>query len=346
MPETEPISVSVIVPCRNERLYVEAFIDSVLSQDLDGLALRIIVADGQSDDGTCDILATRAALDPRIELVCNPEHIVSTGLNRAIAAATSEYIVRMDVHTRYAHDYIRFCIDAIRATGADCVGGPWRAIGTTGVQLAIACAFHSRFGSGGAASRLTDFSGDVDTVYLGCWRRDTLVAFGGFDEALVRNQDDELCLRIKLSNGRIWQDSRIRSEYYPRDSYKGVARQFFQYGYWKPMIMRKHRLPSSARQLVPVTLILVAAGLMVGTWFSPAARTTLACLTLLYTGVSAISAIAATRREDGGWRLVARTMIACAVMQFAYGAGYLRGITEFLLLRRTRGAATMQTLTR
>ena len=76
------------------------------------------------------------------------------------------------------------------------------------MQAAIAAAFQSRWLAGGARSRQLDYDGEVDTVYLGCWPRAGFERFGGFDEALVRNQDDEHNLRIVRGGGRVWQSTR------------------------------------------------------------------------------------------------------------------------------------------
>ena len=43
----------------------------------------------------------------------------------------------------------------------------------------------------------------VDTVPFGCYRRDVFDRIGMFDEELVRNQDDELNLRLINQGGRI-----------------------------------------------------------------------------------------------------------------------------------------------
>ncbi|MBA4111584.1 MAG: glycosyltransferase family 2 protein [Leptothrix sp. (in: Bacteria)] len=248
--------VSVIVPCRHERDHIEAFCRSVAAQVLpEGWALEVLIADGQSEDGTRERLAAWCLGDPRFVMLDNPGRIVSCGLNRCIERARGEFIVRLDVHTVYAPDYIAQCLATWQATGADNVGGPWRAEGAAGpqgtVQRAIAAAFQSRWVAGGALSRDLAYEGQVDTVYLGSWPRQTFERFGGFDETLVRNQDDEHNLRIHKSGGRIWQSARIRSTYFPRASVADVFRQYRQYGYWKPFVMKKHGQAAALRHLIP-----------------------------------------------------------------------------------------------
>jgi glycosyltransferase involved in cell wall biosynthesis len=349
----EPVA-TVVVPCRNEVSHIDAFVASLLAQRLpDGGELEVVVADGRSDDGTRERLDALAARDPRLRVIDNPGRIVSTGLNRALAAARAPVVVRMDVHTTYAPDYVAQCLRALRETGATCVGGAWVPTGEGWPQAAIAAAFASRFGSGGAASRRVGYSGFVDTVYLGAWRRDELAALGGFDEALVRNQDDELALRIHRRGGRVWQDAAIVSRYAPRASFAALFRQFWQYGYWKVPVIRKHRLPASPRHLVPFGFVATLAGLaLAGLAWRPA-WAALAGVAGLYAAAAWVNAAALRTGRSGrpsvprtdGWRETAGVAWAFFCMHAGYGLGFGRALWDFVLLRRgPRDAAT--TLTR
>ena len=271
-------------------------------------------------------------------MIDNPQRIVSSGLNRAIDAAGGDVIVRMDVHTAYATDYITECLAALTATGATCVGGPWRPVGNGWPQAAIALAFQSRFGSGGAASRRVDFSGSVDTVYLGAWRREELLRLGGFDESLVRNQDDELNLRIVRAGGRVWQSAAIRSSYMPRGSFAALFQQFYQYGYWKVPVIRKHRLPASPRHLAPFAFVASLVGLALLAPWSMLAQGALAAVLVAY-AVAALANAALLAQAPHRVRDTAGIATAIACMHLGYGLGFGRALVEVLLLRRTPGAA-------
>lgn len=327
-------TVSIVVPCRNEAGHVDIFLLSALAQQLDPAdTLEIVIADGASDDGTRDALVAWQQREPRLRVIDNPARITSAALNRAVAAASGEFVVRMDVHTQYAPDYVAMCLAALRDTGATCVGGAWRPVGRGWPQAAIARAFESRFGSGGAASRRVDFSGEVDTVYLGAWRRDELLRLGGFDESLVRNQDDELALRIVRSGGRVWQSASIRSWYAPRASFTALCRQFYQYGYWKVPVIRKHRLPASPRHLVPFAFVATLGLLAIAGLMWPVAWTALAALLGVYALAAIGNALALSPRQAPGiaW--------AFACMHLGYGVGFGHGLVDVVLLRRGPGAA-------
>src|SRR5690606_13880859 len=145
----------------------------------------------------------------RIRVIDNPRRITPTGLNAAIRAARGDIIIRMDVHTQYAPDYLRRCVEVLEETGADNVGGAQRASGDSFRSRVFRAAFHSPFAVGGAKAHAADYEGYVDTVFLGCWHKSTLFRVGLFDETLVRNQDDELNLRLVRMGGKIWQSRKI-----------------------------------------------------------------------------------------------------------------------------------------
>lgn len=250
--------VSVIVPCRNEIRYIRAFLDSLLRQDLGGIEMEILIADGMSTDGTREVLDELERSCAAIRVLDNPEQIVSTGLNRAIRRARGEIIIRMDAHTTYARDYVRSCVAVLEETGADNVGGPALTRADGYLAQAIALAFHAPFASGGARFRNPRYEGPVDTVMYGCWRKSTLERIGLFDEELVRSQDYELNLRLASRGGKLWQSPRIAYWYRARSSLSGLFRQYFQYGFWKVAALRKHGGNGSRRNLVPGSCLLAA----------------------------------------------------------------------------------------
>ncbi|MEP7353431.1 MAG: glycosyltransferase family 2 protein, partial [Acidobacteriota bacterium] len=252
----ERIDISVIIACRNEAAHIGALLESLREcVKVAGKTVEVLIADGMSDDGTREALTHFQPGFPRLTVLPNPGRIVSTGLNAAIKAARGKVILRMDAHTNYAPDYIQRCVETLESTGADNVGGPARTQAQTFWGKVIATAYHSRFACGGARFHDGDYEGYVDTVPYGCWHRETFDKIGLFDEALVRNQDDEFNLRLTRAGGKIWQSSAIRSWYSPRAAIGPLFRQYFQYGFWKVAVVRKHRLPASWRHLIPAGFV-------------------------------------------------------------------------------------------
>jgi GT2 family glycosyltransferase len=292
----------------------------------------VIIADGMSDDGTREVLRRLTREHPSLRVLDNLGLIVSTGLNAAIRAARGHVIVRADVHTTYARDYIRECVAVLEESGADNVGGPWSAVGEGYVGRAVAAVFHSRFGSGGARAHDPEYEGKVDTVYLGCWRRSLFDRIGGFDEELVRNQDDELNLRLTRRGGTIWQSTRIRSWYRPRHSLRRLFQQYAQYGYWKVRVIQKHRVPASWRHLVPAAFVLSTCALVGASAFSTAARVAAAVVVGSYTVCALVASVMTAASTE--WALLPVLPPTLACFHVGYGYGFLRGVWDFVIRRR------------
>lgn len=336
-------TVSVLIPCRNERAYIESCVRSILAQVAPEGGFEIIVLDGMSTDDTREVLARLQGEYPALRVLDNPGRIVSTALNTGLQAARGDIVVRIDAHTVYAPDYLRECVEVLRETRADNVGGPWRAVGVGYVGRAIAAAFHSRLTSGGALAHNVTHEGPVDTVYLGCWRKEVLERLGGFDEELVRNQDDELNLRIVRGGGTVWQSTRINSWYCPRASIRRLFRQYMQYGYWKVRVIQKHRLPASWRHLVPPVFVLVMAALIVASTVSPGARVGALLVSTTYS-VALVGAAIMTAK-DTEWILLPVLPVVIACFHFGYGIGFFYGVWDFIIRRRAP-SRRMSSLTR
>ena len=329
--------ISIVLACRNEEKHIAGCVRSILGQARVPDEMELIVADGMSDDRTREVLSEIAATDPRVRVVDNPGRIAATGLNAAIRAARGQIILRMDAHTEYAPDYVRRCVEVLEETGADNVGGPARTRATTYMQGAIAAAYNSPYSVGGARFHDVDYEGWLDTVTYGCWRREIFDRIGLFDEELVRNQDDEFNLRTVRAGGRIWQSPSIRSWYSPRGSLRALFAQYRQYGYWKVRVIQKHRLPASIRHLVPGAFVLALGGLGLAAPFSRVAAVGLRTILGAYGAVLLAASLLTARRA--GWRYLAVLPAVFACYHVSYGIGFMRGILDWVVLRRSPGAS-------
>jgi succinoglycan biosynthesis protein ExoA len=335
MNTTQEPKISIIVPCRNEVNYIGPFLDSLLPQ-LDRIytmGVEVLIADGMSDDGTRERIEQITANDPRIRLIDNPGRIVSTGLNLAIREAKGDIIIRMDVHSIYAPDYVEKCLEVLSKTGADNVGGAARTKVNGYWQEAIGIAFHSRFAVGGGGFHDEEYEGPVDTVTYGCWRKKTLEDLGMFDEELVRNQDDELNLRIIRAGGTIWQSKDIKSWYYPRGSLRSLFYQYRQYGYWKVRVIQKNKIPASFRHLVPGLFVATLLILLVLSPLHHAFAWALLLVAGIYGCATMIASIVVCRRHSR-IRYLPIMPLVFAAYHFGYGYGFLLGIISFGLNRK------------
>ena len=324
---TQPL-VSVVMPVRNEGEFLRTSLAAVLGQDYPRNKVEVIVADGMSDDGTREIVRELQATDSRLRLIDNPARVAPAALNRAIATAAGDIVVRVDGHTVVASDYVRACVTALDRSGAETVGGRMDAESASPFGHAVALATSSRFGVGGARFHYSQAEELVDTVYLGAWRRDVFERFGMFDEELVRNQDDEFNYRIQAGGGRVLLSPSIRSRYFARSTPRALWRQYFQYGLWKVRVMQKHPAQMRRRHFVPPLFV---AALAVSAAMAPAApMSALVFSSIAATYTLAVMAGAAiVSRRPGRGDLLPRVAIAFAILHVAYGSGFLVGLGRF-----------------
>jgi succinoglycan biosynthesis protein ExoA len=320
-------SVTVIIAIRNESLHIEKTLSLIFDQDYPGPKMEVIVADGMSNDGTREILETCKRRYPNLRVLDNPGKIVSTGLNRALQLATGEIIVRVDGHTAIARDYVRQCVEELQRTGADNVGGKMSAFGDTNFGNAVALATSYPFGIGDARFHYSDREEWVDTVYMGAWRRETFNHLGGFDDELVRDQDDELNYRLKKSGGRIMLSPRIKSRYAVRSTPRLLWRQYFQYGYWKVRVLQKHPRQIRPRQLVPPVFVCALLSLLIFCALSGSGYVSF----LLLVGAYAAANIVASLISGLGHGIQALLLlpVVYAMLHLSYGLGFLAGLIRF-----------------
>jgi GT2 family glycosyltransferase len=201
------------------------------------------------------------------------------------------------------------------------------------LQKAIAIAHHSRFSVGGARWHDVDYEGPADTVFGGFYRREVFQQIGLFDETLVRNQDDEFNLRLTRAGGRIWQSPRIKSWYHPRASLAALFRQYMQYGYWKIRVVQKHGKPASVRHLVPGSFVFCLLSLPLIAVFSPLALWVWTGMVVQYAGCNLFASTATAARQ--GWKFLPVLPAVFACYHFGYGFGFLYGLIDFVVLRRS-----------
>lgn len=325
--------VSIVVPCRNERRYIGACLESIRLNDYAG-SVEVLVVDGASDDGTREIIDSSIRLWPSVRCLDNPSATTPAALNIGIRNATGEIVMRMDAHCHYPSDYISKLVQWLDQSGADNVGGVCRTLpgSESSMARAIAIALSHPLGVGNSRFRIgTKSARWVDTVPFGCYRRDVFERIGLFDEELVRNQDDEFNQRLLVGGGRILLVPDVSVDYYARDSISKVARMYYQYGYFKPLVAKKLGRVGTLRQLVPAGfLAALMVSLVLGIWFSTA-RFVFAGILAVYAG--SLIAVSLSSVARNGFKVSSLLPAVFSALHFSYGWGSLRGTGRFLLLR-------------
>jgi succinoglycan biosynthesis protein ExoA len=308
-------AISVILPVLNEESHLEGAVLSVLSQDYRG-PLEIILALGPSRDRTNEIATKLASQDNRVKLIDSPTGKTAAGLNLALAASKSPVIVRVDGHAQIPKNYISLIVEILNKTGAVNVGGVMAAVGTTAFERAVAGAMRSPLGVGASRFHTGGEAGEVDTVYLGAFRREALVAIGGFDERFTRAQDWELNFRLRENGGVIYFDPRLHVTYRPRSSVGALAKQYFEYGRWRRVVSRRHSGTINYRYLAPPFALLgFSASLVLGI--------ALSSIFLIPALVYLLFVVLASLKISTSIGEYLLLLLVIPTMHFAWGAGFI-----------------------
>jgi len=330
--------ISVIMPIRNERESIEDTLISLLKQDYPDDLIEIIVADGQSDDGTYEIVKELASTYPCIRLITNKKKIVPTGLNEAIKMSKGKVIIRVDAHSVYPNNYISRLVEALDIYGADNVGCVIKTepYNNSAKCRAIAIGLSSPFGVGNSSFRIGIKEAiEVDTVPFGCFRREVFEDIGFFDEELVRNQDDEFNARMRKNGKKIFLIPDIECSYKARKNYTLLGRMLFQYGLFKPLVNKKLGEISSLRQLVPLLLVLYTImGVVFAAFNLLFLKVYLAGLSVYFFSLLLISfSQSIVKRKDISLWL--NVFMVYPTMHYAYGWGYIMGLKNLLLKKKS-----------
>jgi hypothetical protein len=263
-------------------------------------------------------------------------------MNLGLGAARGSVVIRVDGHATLAPDYLRRAVDALEATGADCVGGVLQSEGDTFTGRAIALAMSSHFGVGGAAFR-SGGAGETDTVAFGAYRRDVFDRIGGFVEDIDRGEDDEFNSRLRDSGGSIVLVPELRATYTVRGDLRALARQYFGYGRAKPAVLYLHPRQVRPRQMAPAAFVvaLLGSGVLAITGKSGAIK----ILATVYTLAATIVSFSLAQRHD--MRIYPALMSAFACLHVSYGMGFLAGwvgLAGRILTRTARRSGAHQSM--
>ena len=332
--------VSVIIPCRNEAQCIDRCLRSVLESGYPADRLEVIVADGMSTDGTREQVEWYMARDRRVRRIDNPGRSTPQGLNRAIAIAQGDLILRLDAHAGIARDYIARAVQNLNSSGADCVGGAMRTLAPgSGVFAApIRIALSSPFGVGNSHFRTNSGNGSdtprwVDAVFGACWTREVFERIGGFDERLERSQDIEFSSRLRRAGGTILMSPEMRVDYYARAALGSFWRQNWLNGVWAILpFAYVSGMAVRWRHLMPLGLVFgLAVSIAAGAW------TGIQWLAGMVAGPYVAANFAAS--VQAAWKersiaLVFLMPVVFASLHLAYGAGSLWGCALLLKPRQ------------
>lgn len=263
--------VSVLLVTRNEKNYIKMSLMSLIEQTYPHSHYELIIVDGESDDGTIDIVKDiqreYGKPDFPISIITNPKRILAAGWNLGIKAAKGEYVVRIDAHATAAPDFIERSVETVMRVDAICVGGKLISKSLNGDDDTVSMILSSPFGVGNSSFRVSEQEGYADTAVYGLYKREIFEKAGYFDETLVRNQDIEMHSRIKAAGGKFYFNPQIQCTYYTRNTVKKMIRQAYGNGFWNMVLLKRGSSALSLRHLVPFAFVLYLILSIIGGFF-------------------------------------------------------------------------------
>lgn len=322
-------SYTIVIPARNEEKYISLCLDSIVNLNYPKELLQVLVYDGLSDDKTQAIVKSYEKHE-FIKLVINEKQSAPYAFNHGIENTDSDVLIILGAHSEVDPEYLNECNAAFeKDPKIGCVGGVLENVFEDSDSMAIGAAMSSSFGVGNVSFRTGGSDGFVDTVAFGAYKCEVFSKVGVFDYELTRNQDDEFNFRVIKGGFKIWLSQSIKAKYYVRASFTKLWRQYYQYGYWKVYVNKKHKTITTLRQIVPAMFVF---GFSIGPLFGFIHP----ILLQLYIGVLIlyfIGALYATIKSSKSSYF--KVFKAFLTLHFSYGSGYLVGLYQFVLLGKS-----------
>ena len=255
--------VSVVMPVHNEAEHIREVLSSVFTQSCSTYSLELLVVDGESNDGTSEILQEVAGSNSSLKVLSNPRQKTPFAFNIGLQHAQGEYVCIFGAHTAYDSDYIAVCLEELK--NRDAVGCGGRVL-TTAANASlrarlIAAAVGSSFGTSRRSFR-NHPEGYADTVNYPVYIRQAVLELGGYDEELHRNQDIDLNQRLRARGYRLYMTWKTGCRYFVQGTIRQLMRYGWHNGYWNFISLKKNRRAHALYHFIPA--IFMAAFLVTG----------------------------------------------------------------------------------
>jgi succinoglycan biosynthesis protein ExoA len=328
--------LSVLLAIRNETSLLDGSLAAIAAQDYPRERMEVIIADGNSVDGSRAKVEAFAGSAPfPVTIVSNPKRSAAAGFNAGLSLARGAVIVILGARALPAPTFLSQSVLVLHESGADAVGGVVHALAEGTEAQAVALALGSPFGVGDARYRYSHFAGDVDTVNYGAYRRAVFEQAGGFDETMQNVEDDEFNYRLRAAGRRLYLSPTIRCAYVSRPSIVSLASQYGRYGYPKVRVLRRYPSQMRPRQFVPAGMVAALLLCLTGYHRVALARRLFWLVAGAYTCANVLTSLTLAKRA--GMRYLLLLPAAFAGMHFGYGAASLAGVLRFLLWPLLRG---------
>lgn len=319
--------ISIVIPVRNEEKHLPSVLDKLIAQDYPKDRMEIVVADGNSTDGTAEIVERWARKSSvSIKRVANPAQLSSAGRNAGVRNSRGDVVIFVDGHCEIPDGFLLQSVaDLLANTGADCLCRPQPLTTPENnvFQNAVAHVRATTLGHGHDSTIYDqEMEGEVNPSSAGAiYRRKVFDAVGYYDECFDACEDVEFNHRVFQAGLKAFISPRLTVYYHPRKSLLGLWRQMVRYGRGRYRLSRKHSDAFSISQIVPAALVLwVLIGAAFAVEFRPFAYVYLTSLGLYGCAILVSSILVGMRNS---WREALWAPFVYLTIHGGLGCGFL-----------------------
>jgi cellulose synthase/poly-beta-1,6-N-acetylglucosamine synthase-like glycosyltransferase/peptidoglycan/xylan/chitin deacetylase (PgdA/CDA1 family)/spore germination protein YaaH len=230
--------VTVIIAAYNEAKVINRTVESVLASDYP--AIRVLVVDDGSSDGTEAVVRAAFSDDPRVTVLEKPNGGKASALNLGIEQSDGEVFVGVDADTQLDPMAIRRLVASMSDPEIGAVAGNVR-VGNEdrlltiwqSVEYTTAQNFDRR--AYAVLNAVTVVPGAI-----GAWRRSAVLAAGGYQTDTLA-EDMDLTWRLREQGFRIETENAALAFTEAPDQFSSFFKQRFRWAYGTLQCLWKHR---------------------------------------------------------------------------------------------------------
>ena len=233
------LSVAVVVPAYNEETVVLQTVRSLLACQHPA-AFEIIVVDDGSTDKTYALLREAFAAEKLVTVVTQENSGKPAALNHGIALTNADIVVTLDADTVFTRDTILRLAAWFADPKIGAVAGNAK-VGNR-INFLTRCQALEYVTSQNLDRRALTLLDSVTVVpgAVGAWRRDVVIAAGGFSNETLA-EDADLTIRIqRMGYGVAYEDRAVALTEAP-DTMRGFLRQRFRWMFGTLQVAWKHK---------------------------------------------------------------------------------------------------------
>lgn len=329
------MTVSICVVAFNEEKFLSNLLNDFERQSYAHELIEIVLVNSMSSDDTRKLMEEFSVKENgfyNVVVVDNPRRVQASGWNEAIKNASGDIIIRIDAHTHIPEDFVKLNVENIE--GGESVSGGVRPCifenngrwGRTLLEVE-----NSLFGSSFNKCRRDGEKSYVKTMFHAAYKREVFAEVGGFNENLLRTEDNEMHHRIREAGYKLSYDPKIVSYQYARANLRKMIKQKYGNGKWIGLTLGVCPRCISLFHLIPLVFVI---GIIATTVFSCFGWWVLAVAMWGMYGIFAVANTMVSIIKDGFVFPKLIMPVLFLILHVSYGVGTLLGLIQLPFKRR------------